>query len=180
MDEVLKLIPDAMLCRVFKKVLPPNDISAYLFDNDFDHGNIKNCEKNDYVKLLDAFAQRQQSKEYILDVRRVNKTLFHRDIGNDLHPFMKLMSCALRNEFTNTESYGVFDQIDIPTTTLSLPPSKRYFEFIDMKDNLQPGVDPDTTLMSHLANIMMIDWKNDERLKGVPNLPEGEEWKCLE
>jgi hypothetical protein len=110
----------------------------------------------------------------------VNKTLFHRDIGNDLHPFMKFMSCALRNEFTNTESYGVFGQIDIPTTTLSLPPSKRYFEFIDMKDNLQPGVDPDTTIMSHLANIMMIDWRNDERLKGVPNLPEGEEWKCLE
>ena len=49
-----------------------------------------------------------------------------------------------------------------------------------MKDNLQPGVDPDTTIMSHLANIMMIDWRNDERLKGVPNLPEGEEWTCLE
>ena len=91
------------------------------------------------------------------------------------------MCFALRKHMSNQERNGVFKDVDMPTTThVLLPPSKLSLDFIDITDNLQPGVDPDTTIMSHLANIMMIDWKNDERLKGVHNLPEGEEWKCLE
>jgi hypothetical protein len=154
MDEVLKLLPDAMFCHLFKKVLPPNKISAYLFDNDFDHRTIKTCETIDYVKLLDAFAQRKQSKSYILDVKRVNNAIFHRNFGDADHPFMTLMCFALCNKMSPQESSGPFDDVDIPTTTHVLfPPSKLNLDFIDITDNLQPGVVPDTTLMTHLAKI---------------------------
>jgi hypothetical protein len=181
MNEVLEILSDAMFCHLFKKILPTNEISAYLFDNDFDHGNIKNREKNDYVKLLDAFAQRKQSKSYILDVKRVNNAIFHRNFGDADHPFMTLMCFALREKMSPQESSGPFDDVDIPTTTHVLfPPSKLNLELIDITDNLQPGVVPDTTLMTHLAKITMIDWKHDERLKDVPNLPKGAEWECLE
>jgi hypothetical protein len=171
MDEVLKLLPDAMFCHLFKKVLPPNKISDYLFDNDFDHSTIKTCEKIDYVNLLDAFAQRKQSKEYILDVKRVNNAIFQRNFGDANHPFMTLMCFALRKHMSNQERNGVFKDVDMPTTThVLLPPSKLSLDFIDIPDNLQPGVDPDTTLMSLLEIITKIDWKNDESLKDATYL----------
>ena len=171
MNEVLEILSDAMFCHLFKKILPTNEISAYLFDNDFDPGTIKTCEKIDYVKLLVAFAQRKQSKEYILDVKRVNNAIFQRNFGDANHPFMTLVCFALRKHMSNQERNGVFKDVDMPTTThVLLPPSKLSLDFIDIPDNLQPGVDPDTTLMSLLEIITKIDWKNDESLKDATYL----------
>ena len=180
MDDILKVLQDAMFCHFFKGVLP--SINEYLFDTTFDNSLIKPCNNADHVQFLDALMPGKASDESIKNIQRVHHAIFQRQNTQDVHPFVKVMCSILYKALPSTQTKGEIDQTYMCTVTENiLLPSQKCFHLYDaIPDKVQPGIKPDDALMKQLKFITMIDWSKNDDFKQLSNLlPEGDKWACL-
>ena len=180
MDDILKVLPDAMFCHIFKEVVP--NINQYLFDQDFDQNQIKQCGNADHVIFLDALVSGEISNEGILDILRVNRAIFQRRSTQDLHPFVKMMCSILHNALPSNQTKEEIIRSYISSDYhCVLPSSKKRLQLDDaISDKVQRYIKYDDVLMKQMKEITMIDWSNDDNFKQLSNsLPVGEKWECL-
>ena len=180
MDDILKVLQDAMFCHFFKKVVP--NINEYLFDPDFDQNQIKQCENADHVKFLDALVSGKISDESIFDIQRVHHAIFQRQTTQDVHPFVKMMCSILHNALPSQQTKKEIDISYICRDYHSVLPSSKTCLLLDdaISDKVQPNIKHDDELMKQMKNIIMIDWSRDEDFSQLSYLlPKGDKWACL-
>ena len=162
MDDILKVLQDAMFCHFFQNVLP--NINEFLFDPDFDQNQIKQCENADHVKFLDALVSGKISDESILDIQRVHRAIFQRQTTQDVHPFVKMMCSILHNALPSNQTKEEIIRSYISSDYhCVLPSSKKRLQLDDaISDKVQRYIKYDDVLMKQMKSVTMIDWSNDD------------------
>ena len=128
------------------------DVKEYLFNRNFDCNNVKHCEDIDQVIFLDALIHKKTT-ESSKDLNRVNHAIFKCKLDAKevpCHPFAKLMHYKLQEKLTPQEQNELNDELVLPTYTHHLDPPSGLTLELDDADEVRPGVDPDSCLMSHL------------------------------
>ena len=184
MNDTLKHLSDAMICHFFKGKL--SNIDRYLFDRNFDHSQIVECNNVDHVKFLDALHV-EVSKESMKDIDRVRNAIFQREYiqDNDVHPFQKLMCTILHQNLPNMQTRKEINQGYIYQSELQaiLPSSKNTLVLDDANDEFQPSINNDERLMLQLKFVTKFDWSLVDDLfteKSLDSLiPQGKKWTGL-